>query len=168
MINAIDGLILAHAPREQMAARLASLSVRPTTECLYFGCIRKAGHYLWAKNGDHIVEDWQREREIRQVFGGALDGALCWNGRAERRGHDQRDETEGRAFITHRGGWTALAFWDRSVDKRGACNSVFFAPGELTFEQMVRLARHHWPKVWERFTFAVVEVDERGNLKAVP
>lgn len=157
----IDDLILAHAPREQMVARLAALSVRPTTECLYFGCIGRPGHYLWAKEGDRMVEAWRRETEVRHRLGGTLDGALCWNGRKE----SGRDETEGRAFLTHRGGWTALAFWDRSVDRRGACNSVFLAPGELTFEQLVRLARHHWPKVWERFTFPVVEVDERGNPK---
>lgn len=156
----LDDLILSHAPRDQMVARLAALSVRPTTECLYFGCIERPGHHLWAKEGDHMVETWRREPEVCHRLGG-LDGALCWNGRKE----SGRDETEGRAFLTHRGGWTALAFWDRSVDRRGACNSVFLAPGVLTFEQLVRLARHHWPKVWERFTFPVVEVDERGNPK---
>ena len=44
------------------------------------------------------------------------------------------------------------------VDRRGACNSAFIVHGDLTFAQVIRAAR----QVWARFTFPVVEVDERG------
>jgi hypothetical protein len=128
MRGPIDKLILAHAPREQMAARLAALSVRPTTECLYFGCIGFAGHHVWARTGTSDSEVWRRDAErayLHRLFG-PIDGALCWNSRALY----GRDEAEGRAFITHRNGWTALAFWDRSLDKHPSSHSAFLAPGE--------------------------------------
>lgn len=156
-------LIISHAPRESMAARLAELAVRPATPCYYFGCIGRSGHFLWSAATGGVAAHASRdiEREICAVFG-ALDGTLCWNWRAGFYSCE-RDETEGRALLTHRTGWTAIAFWDRSVDRRGACNSVFLAPGTLTFNQIARLARHRFPQVWQRFGFPVVEVDATGR-----
>ena len=154
-------LILSHAPREQMAARLAACCVQPNLECFYFGCIDGPGHFFNGPGGPTEVR--ALEHELTTLFKG-LDSTLCWSSpRTERDRYDQRDETEGRAFITYRGGWTACAFWDRSVDKRGACNSAFFVHGTLTFAQIVRVARHRWPKIWARFTFPVVEVDAQGR-----
>ena len=159
----IDSLILSHAPREQMASRLAACSVRPDVECWYFGCTTGPGHFF---NGPGTITRVRAMEEMLTELFGYFDGKLLWNSpRNERDRYGGRDETEGRAFITHRGGWTALAFWDRSVDRRGACNSAFFVQGTLTFAQIVRVARHRWPKIWARFTFDVVEVDEVGRLK---
>lgn len=160
-MNDIDALILAHASREQMAMRLAACSFRPDIECFYFGCIDGPGHYFRGPGNTSRV--YELEHELTTLFAG-IDGKLCWNSpRTTRDQYDRRDETEGRAFVTHRGGWTALAFWDRSVDRRGACNSAFFVRGTLTFAQIVRVARHRWPKLWSRFTFPVVEVDAQGQ-----
>lgn len=127
-------------------------------DCYYFGCIGGPGHYMH-KRGAHSPYD--EERTIGAAFGG-IDGKLCWNSKPGDYSYN-REETEGRAFLTHKSGWTAIAFWDRSVDRRGACNSAFFVRGELTFAQMVRVARHQWPQVWARFTFEVVEVDRSGR-----
>jgi len=33
----------------------------------------------------------------------------------------------------------------------------------VTFAQIVRVARHRWPKIWARFSFPVVEVDAQGR-----
>lgn len=158
----MQDLILAHAPREQMAMRLAARCVRPDAECFYFGCIDGPGHFFHGQGrGCHAFREL--EDRLRLLFAG-LDGTLCWNSpRSERDRYARRDEAEGRAFVTHRGGWTALAFWDRSVDRRGACNSVFFVRGTLTFAQIVRVARHRWPNIWSRFDFPVVEVDAQGR-----
>lgn len=157
----MDQLILAHATREQMVAQLASHCVRLDVECFYFGCMERAGHFMHGRDSGRARAV---EPVLVKVFGG-IDTKLCWNSPRSRL-HDYdpgRDETEGRAFVTHRDGWTALAFWDRSVDKRGGCNSAFFVKGTLTFAQIVRVARHHWPKIWSRFTFPVVEVDAQGQ-----
>ena len=156
------GLVAAHASRAAMAARLAELSDRPV-DVLYFGCIERAGHYLWSREGTGRPCTDRRDRELAQRLGG-LDGALCWNSKSDRYSHEC-DETEGLAFVTHREGWTALAFWDRSVDGRGACNSAFLAEGTLTCAQIVRHARQRWPEVWARFSFDVVEVDAGGRRR---
>ncbi len=160
-MTTMQDLILAHAPRERMATRLAMCCVRPDVDCYHFGCMDGPGHYLRGPGGTSRLS--ALERELTTLFAG-LDGTLCWNSpRSDRDRYDRRDETEGRAFVSHRGGWTALAFWDRSVDRRGACNSAFFVRGTLTFAQIVRVARHCWPKIWARFSFAVVEVDANGR-----
>jgi hypothetical protein len=141
----MDALLLSAASRESMATRLGSLCVRPA-ECLYFGCVEGPGHYLrGGSTGDR--------GDVRQAFE-EIDMALCWS---------QKDQTQGRALVTRRNGWTALAFWDRSLDQRPGCNSVFFVRGNLTFAQMVWVSRHRWPKIWSRFSFQVVEVDANGR-----
>lgn len=159
------------APRSEMVARLASLCWRPEAECYFFGCIERAGHDLWRRQGGGRVTDAHDvEEKIRRALGAPLDaagvGGLCWNSPKSQWGGSSsydRDETEGRALLTRRNGWTVVAFWDRSVDRRGACNSAFIVRGEMTFEQATRVARHRWPDVWARFTFEVVEVDEHGK-----
>ena len=156
-------LIKAGATRDAMATRLASLCWRPDVECFYFGCMDSPGHFFHGPSRSR-EELWALQGRLSTLFHG-LDGKLCWNSpKSDSDRYRPRDETEGWAFVTHRGGWTALAFWDRSVDRRGACNSVFIVCGTLSFDQVVRVARHRWPKIWSRFTFEVVQVDEHGVL----
>ena len=162
-------LILAHAPRGAMHARLADVSL-PNVDVYFFGCEgRSSGHYLNGrrKSPEALrVAEWSMERALgglTQCGKPTFDGSLCWNSTRQERGYDRRDEAEGRAFRTCREGYTAIAFWDRTGDKRGASNTVFIAYGELTFSQLVRAAKHAWPEVWARFTFPVVEVDARGQ-----
>ena len=64
---------------------------------------------------------------------------------------------EGQALVHHKDGWTALSFWDRSVDKRGGCNSNFFFEGTFDFAQMIELAKANFPTVWSRYTFQIIE-----------
>lgn len=159
--QSMTDLVLQHAPRSAMVERLASLCDRPDAPVYYFGCIERAGHYLWTRGTHGPRTDHDRERTLTLLFGG-LDGVLCWSNAPARYSYE-RDETEGLALVTHRAGWTALAFWDRSVDKRGGCNSAFIAEGTLTFAQLVRRAKSRWPEVWARFSFEVVEVDASGR-----
>jgi hypothetical protein len=64
-------------------------------------------------------------------------------------------EIEGEALVHHKDGWTALAFWDRTVDKRGACCSVYLAEGIFTFEQMVEMAKERFSHRWNKMNFEV-------------
>jgi hypothetical protein len=55
-------------------------------------------------------------------------------------------------------GLSAISFWDDSVDKRGGCNSIFFAPS-LTIlpAEFISEIRKRFPEVWNRLpniTFA--------------
>lgn len=103
---------------------------------LYFGCHREPGHYLWTvgmgRNYDHRLNKLSH-----------FDGSLP----------PQGDQTGYVASVSRLGGWgmSALAFWDYSVDKRGGCNSVFFAPS-LTISpgELMAGAKKHFPEVWAR------------------
>lgn len=157
-------ILIGADPRRAMVRRLADLSARPNIECYYFGYHTHAGHVFSAR-GRGSRECYDLERQIIKRLGG-LDARLCWNSPKSNldSGYDpRRDETEGRAFVTHRDGLTALAFWDRSGDRRPNSNSVFVVPGTLTFEQIVRVAKQAWPRIWQRFTFPIVQVDDRGR-----
>jgi hypothetical protein len=118
----------------------------------YFGCVGGLGHYF-------------HDGALRRVHGAKteipwpnVDAALCpgyvdpmlpgtWRTEAP--------QIEGAAAVHHKAGWTALAFWDRSVDTRGGSNSVFFVEGTHNFAAMVVIARQRFPSVWARFTFPV-------------
>lgn len=65
-------------------------------------------------------------------------------------GGPKGERTMGVAALHHKGGWTALAFWDCTGDTRGNSNSVVIAEGTHTFNDMKTLAANHFPRVWER------------------
>lgn len=109
----------------------------------YFGCIGGPGHYMFKPNGS---TDWKFVDSNPWKF--QVDSRLCPAG----------PEAEGRALIHHKDGWTALSFWDRSVDKRGKCNSNFLAEGTFTFDEMWYFAQQYFPHVTRRFNFEVREV----------
>lgn len=73
------------------------------------------------------------------------------------------NDEEGRAVIHHKDGWTAMGFWDRSVDTRGGCNSVFFAEGTHDFAGMVAIANEKFPTIMRRFKFEITEHDATPN-----
>jgi hypothetical protein len=67
---------------------------------------------------------------------------------------------EGVACIHRKNGWTALCFWDRSVDHRGACNSNYFAEGDFTFDEMVVMAKERFSYRWNKMNFEVKEEEK--------
>lgn len=123
----------------------------------YFGCARginghrAAGHFFNAPG--HIGRVTAREAQA-VVPWERVDGAL-----APRKGTGRYAEecAQGVAALHHLDGWTALAFWDRTGDSRGASNSVFFFEGDWDFDHTLKLAREHFPEVLNRLTFPIVE-----------
>lgn len=102
----------------------------------YFGCHGGAGHYLWDARM-WKVRDYRFERL------GHFDGNLCY------------PEGDGLyvASLTRLGGWgySALSFWDRTIDKRGGCNSSFFAPSlTATPQSILDGAKVVFPEVYGR------------------
>jgi hypothetical protein len=105
-------------------------------EWLYFGCHKRPGHYLF-KQGMH--EDYSRATQNLSRF----DGMLA----------PQSTREPYVAVVSRLDGWgcTALSFWDYSVDSRGGCNSIFFAPSlDISEEDMMRGAAERFPEVWNR------------------
>jgi hypothetical protein len=123
----------------------------------YFGPWQQAGHYLVNEWGSGVYGERKGNFPWSE---GQIDGRLqphfpdC----AKKRGYSYcgcGNGPEGIALIHHKSGWTALSFWDRSVDPRGACNSNFFAEGTFTFDEMVAMAKHRFEFRWKKMGFEV-------------
>jgi hypothetical protein len=56
------------------------------------------------------------------------------------------------------GGYTILAFWDRSVDSRNGSHSTYLLPGTLSFPEALEAAQKAFPDIWRRYRFAVTHV----------
>lgn len=122
---------------------------------LYFGPWDRAGHFFFTEEGRCA---WEDER-VSPWTAGDIDGGLqpgCVKGDPYR----HRTEVEGEALLHHKDGWTAISFWDRSVDTRGACNSTFIAKGVFTFDEMVSLAKARFATRWGRMKFEVYQSSE--------
>jgi hypothetical protein len=123
-----------------------------TETVYYFGCLGTPGHFLHSPREtgragvQRAPEGFPAPWGSGFMPGAGLDGSLL-----DKRGGQE----EGRVVLHHVDGWTALAFWDRSVDKRGGSNSVFVSRGTLTCAEMLDAARATWPQVFARFTFPV-------------
>ncbi len=119
----------------------------------YYGCWAGIGHHAFLPNGQSATQDEMRcpwSQYSRSFSGACIDGGL-----QPLRGDIPHDvpQPEGLARLTQEAGWTALSFWDRSIDKRGGSHSTFVAEGTFTFAQMVEQAKRLFPTIWARYTF---------------
>jgi hypothetical protein len=120
-------------------------------EVLFFGCWDEVGHYLHNENGRTI---WQPE--TIGLPWSSLDTALC-PGARHRRFNDVsgEDQVEGWAALHQKDGWTALVWWDRSVDKRLGSNAAVFAKGTHTLDEMLAIGTRVFPRVLKRFAYRI-------------
>ena len=100
-----------------------------TDKFYLFGCLRGKGHFLYDSNGRGVSEAGPfKENEI--------DGTFC---------PKLSDQDQAFASLVYKNGWTIMAMWDRSIDKRFASNIAFIAEGQLTQQQMWETANHYFP-----------------------
>lgn len=118
------------------------------TEMYYFGCRDELGHLFW-KSSERV---FFRVMENISPWGVQIDGKLAPAVR-NKRGYIEREEAQGVCALHHKKGWTAIAFWDRSIDDRGASNSVFMVEGIYDFDAMVEMAKEQYPDIMRRFKF---------------
>ncbi len=133
----------------------------------YFGCVGKPGHYWFAEGLGPVYGDdgdgyeGPRGHPWRPTNRGGLgiDGKLAPRSThptpADRIGPGVYEVAQGLATLHHVAGWTALSFWDRSVDHRGASNSNFITHDVVSFDDMELRCRAAFPEVWSRFPFKV-------------
>lgn len=126
-----------------------------TRECYYFGCQGDAGHYWWDAEGPRMSR--KAEARVGEKIASKIDGGFCpgVSDNPNRPYARTRPEVEGEAALHYLDGWTVLAFWDRSVDKRGGCNSNFVVRGHATFDEVLALAKEQYPQVMNRLTFQI-------------
>lgn len=105
----------------------------------YFGCIGSPGHYLHDVNGRSV-------RMTNTPWGNQIDTGLL---------DKKAPQRQGEGVLVQKDGWTALSFWDRSVDGRSGSNSAFILNGTATFDEMLALANDYFPKVVGRFDFPI-------------
>lgn len=110
------------------------MTTRDVSLPLYFGCWNNLGHYFWTVRGER--SDY-----------GAAKASVPW---LSIDGRLNPSERQGEAALHHAGGVTALAWADRTVDKRSGSNSIVFLAGTLTFEEAVAAASEAFPHVMER------------------
>lgn len=91
----------------------------------YFGCLQYIGHHLYDKR--------KYSRHVSELI--ELDGLLC-----------PKDTTPYRALLTRipHLEYTALAWWDHTVDRRGGSNSIIFAPSPSCSLESIRSAMSRW------------------------
>lgn len=119
----------------------------------YFGCHRRAGHYLFDENMRHVRRCGRSPWTL-----GELDGSLCFDRLPNWPRWKTPDyQPEGVARINYKDGWAALSFWDRSVDKRGGCNSNFLVDETLDFDEMLIRSQEAFPKIFARYTFEITK-----------
>lgn len=131
----------------------------------YFGPWDRSGHYFFNEFGhyenEYKIKDFPFGHDGERI---SVDGKLqpgCISGQNQFK--RSRPEVVGEASLHHINGWTALCFWDRSVDKRLACNSNYFAEGCFTFEEMVEMSKTRFAERWNKMQFEVKLVsDDKG------
>ena len=125
-------------------------------ECYYFGKWPDvyAGHHLYDKSG-YTLHNLPKDFPCAE---GALDGGLL---------PPNQPEIEGVASVVHLNGWTILAFWDRSGDKRGRSNSAFVVRGYWDFPVIHHITQSNFPKIWKRFNFPITDALYNTGLNAI-
>lgn len=128
----------------------------------YFGCWRALGHYLWHQGSDGTpIKKYDRGESDRRLLGGyphssqGGKGEIPWGYSLDGGLLKGKDLKQGEAVVERRSGWTALSFWDRSVDSRGGSSSTFVFDADLEPEAALEAAREAFPPIFDRFTFPV-------------
>jgi hypothetical protein len=128
-----------------------------TVEAYHFGYERQAGH-VW-QSSNQYTRRWDIEKKLPESVA-CIDGVLQ-PGCVRDKPHERtRPEVVGEAALHHLDGWTVLAWWDRSGDGRGACNSNLVARGTYDFTTMLEIGKARFPHVMARQTVPIVLVEE--------
>lgn len=129
----------------EFARLVAAVEPKPPT-VFYFGVDkdRRCGHG-WCDGTGGTIYDYAR-------MPARIDGVY-----APRDGN-RNEAPQGHCRQVIVGEWTIVAWWDRSGDPRGACNSALAARGLHSFDAMIAAGRAQYPWVFERLAKAGVQI----------
>ena len=127
----------------------------------YFGPYARSGHFFFYEDGQEVmrVEREKIEWKDYEVDGTMQPGRVQWRKHWIQKG----PMVQGQALLHHRNGWTALSFWDCTIDTRPNCTSTYIAEGMFTFEQMVAMASARFAERWNKMKFKVVLVELKSD-----
>jgi hypothetical protein len=120
-----------------------------TVPAYFFGVCpgSRSGHYchvpgLGRWRNDDPLTPWVGKESWWGPIGETTALEACW---------DKRDgQPEGEPRFDRRDGWTLVAMWDRSADKRMGCCAIFAFQRDLTDPEALALARELFPRVFAR------------------
>jgi len=108
----------------------------------YFGKAHQgSGHHFY--NPRLVNLDYHNPNWPSDMPWGNLDGALLPR---------NTKEVQSQYVIHHSSGWVAMAFWDRTGDRRPGSNSAFMARGDLDVWGIVKLAEVNFPSIMRRLS----------------
>ncbi len=116
-------------------------------DAYYYGCYSHVGHRMHDRDS---YPDWDFLKN--NPWGIGVDGDLC----------PDNKQIQGQACVHHKDGWTALAFWDRSIDSNPGSISVFILSGTHDFSIMVEKFKRLYPAIVGRFTFPITLYKEKS------
>ena len=131
-----------------------------TSSLYYFGCWSGSGHHLWTPDGCALTRNELLPPSLRRLDGTLYgDPALAdMRGRSSREPlywpGDEAHQPQGVAQLRHCDGWTVLAWWDRTEDRRYGSNAALVAEGTLTAAEIIERGRMAFPTVWRRIEAA--------------
>ncbi len=130
---------------------------------LFFGCWKEAGHYMRDPGGDMpriqvggmVTDRWSNV----VPWGTRVDGCLAPrlpNGAERPNGvasfHVSIEVLPGGEENV----WTAISWWDNSIDTRGNSSCTFLADHNGSASSLLAEARAAFPQIFERFKYEVV------------
>lgn len=120
---------------------------------VYFGPWDHSGHQFFYETGAKVYSEERKQLpwQAHEIDGVLQPGCPRPDDRLQRYG----PRIEGEALLHHKDGWTALAFWDSSVDTRPGCTSTYIANGIFTFDEMVKLSSTRFADRWNKMKFQV-------------
>lgn len=136
-------------------------AVMPEPRVLYFGPLKESGHFFfgdetgWRLSERHDLNGVPWTTQEDHADGTLQPGMICEHGHW----HATTPQVEGPAVVHHKNGWTALSFWDRTIDTRPGCSSTYLAEGTFTFEEMVAFAKTRFPERWSKMKFEVTKYE---------
>ncbi len=133
---------------------------------LFFGCWVDKGHYMHDRTGARprwyqhrrrggVTERW----ETVVPWGANVDSGLAprtEEGNPEPNGvaaYHVAQSFIGRHEVEF---WSALSWWDNSVDTRPGSNCSFIADSKWEPEVLLELARKEYPQIFARFKYEII------------
>lgn len=118
----------------------------PNPSVFYFGCVERAGHFLW----DTSLQTLHDSHPSLRAYGfplrqNVLDGGLM--------PYSSEYHPDGKVFVSHVNGWTILMFNDSSVDSRPGSHSAFIIRGVRSYTNALAIAKREFPTIFARFKF---------------
>lgn len=115
----------------------------------FFGCWGRIGHYLWSPAGVLY------RRESARLPWSDIDCVLCPGNRNRHGDVKPLDQIEGAARLHVKDDWTALAWWDRSVDTRSGSNAAIFIPGVHDVHSALTIGRETFPSMFAQYEYEI-------------